>query len=807
MLKRSLLTPIATGVALALISLFPLPATANGSFTALELKFDVEQNSAGDVACLPISGDWALQIDIGDGSGYQPLTDNSTYPVTIGTSSLNFNGLYVLIDYPDAVASAYTIRIKPDTGNNLTRFGHPAETGGTHFSRFTCDARLTEVVEWGNWVTDWSYAFKNENYLTSVPNGANEQIGNQPTSMEGMFFNSNFNLDIGNWDTSSVTNMRSMLKNAYNFNKDISSWDTSSVTKMTSMFSGASGFNQDINSWDTSSATTMREMFSFASSFNQDLGSWDVSRVTDMVSMFQSASAFNKPIESWDVSSVTDMSKMFSNANAFNQDLNGWGSKTSKVEKMNEMFFNTALFNGAVGSWDVSRVKEMSGLFERAKKFNRDIESWDVSSVTDMSEMFDGADAFNRDLNGWGSKTSAVLDMNQMFQSADVFNGAVGSWDVSGVTNFQDMFESAIAFNQDIGSWDTGSAENMGSMFEDTTLFNIDIGSWNTANVTKMNDMFMGATAFNQDLNSWNTAKVTDMDDMFSGASSFDGNITDWNTASVKDMREMFLDSTSFNQYIGDWDTAGIDDPGNMDLMFSGATAYSYCFPSAFFPTSFLPTEITPDDLGLNTDENGDPRVFSDICTTYTPPAPPEPSAPAPVFRPYFGPIVKPMTMTEVNAGEQIAITGFRMNTVQSVTVGDVELAMTALDNSTISITLPGDVSGATSLTLHWVNGDESGSYRVQDALNVIANTETQSSTKKLNAGSFKGYVAIYALGYEGQRLSAKIGNDWVIVDPIVNNETSTLARIVDFTGAGVDINLRVFIDRELVLTKPLRTK
>ena len=56
--------------------------------------------------------------------------------------------------------------------------------------------------------------------------------------------------------------------------------------------------------------------------------------------------------------------------------------------------------------------------------------------------------------------------------------------------------------------------------------------------------------------------------------------------------------------------------------------------------------------------------------------------------------------------------------------------------------------------------------------------------------------------------MSAKIGNDWVIVDPIVNNqENGTLHRTVDFTGAGVDIAVRIYIDRVLMDTINLTTK
>jgi hypothetical protein len=79
-------------------------------------------------------------------------------------------------------------------------------------------------------------------------------------------------------------------------------------------------------------------------------------------------------------------------------------------------------------------------------------------------------------------------------------------------------------------------------------------------------------------------------------------------------------------------------------------------------------------------------------------------------------------------------------------------------------------------------------------------------SPQKITVGSFKGYVAVYAMGYEGQRLSAKIGNDWVIVPsiPAVEND---VFRWVEPTGFGVDCKVRVFIDRVLVETVFLTTK
>ena len=77
------------------------------------------------------------------------------------------------------------------------------------------------------------------------------------------------------------------------------------------------------------------------------------------------------------------------------------------------------------------------------------------------------------------------------------------------------------------------------------------------------------------------------------------------------------------------------------------------------------------------------------------------------------------------------------------------------------------------------------------------------SADQKVNAGSFKGYVAVYAKGYEGQRLSAKVGNDWVVVESLASN----FERVVEFTGAGYTIAVRIYIDRVLVDTITVTTK
>jgi len=50
---------------------------------------------------------------------------------------------------------------------------------------------------------------------------------------------------------------------------------------MTSMFSRTTNFNQNIGLWDTGEVTIMRSMFEDNTVFDQDISSWDVSNVVD----------------------------------------------------------------------------------------------------------------------------------------------------------------------------------------------------------------------------------------------------------------------------------------------------------------------------------------------------------------------------------------------------------------------------------------------------------------------------------------------------------------------------------------------
>jgi len=117
-----------------------------------------------------------------------------------------------------------------------------------------------------------------------------------------------------------------------------------------------------------------------------------------------------------------------------------------------------------------------------------------------------------------------------------------------------------------------------------------------------------------------------------------------------------------------------------------------------------------------------------------------------------------------------------------------VTLTTVAAESGTNTITAFATIAGATV---------------VQTASLTVGATATAAADAKVNAGSFKGYVALYAKGYAGQRMSAKVGKDWVVVPVLASN----FERVVEYTGAGYTISVPIYINRVLVDTITVTTK
>jgi len=208
--------------------------------------------------------------------------------------------------------------------------------------------RLVDVLQWGDasWTSMESAFFGCANLsITASDTPDLSGVHNMQFMFRGC--NQNGPMNIGNWNTSNVTNMSGLFFNASSFNRDIGDWNTSNVTTISDMFYGAGSFNQDIGNWNTSNVTNMFRVFFNATSFNQDIGDWNTINVTSMAQLFYAASLFNQDIGDWNTQNVTNMQYMFSGASAFNQDLSGWC--VTNIPSMPEGFDEFAF------SWVLSR--------------------------------------------------------------------------------------------------------------------------------------------------------------------------------------------------------------------------------------------------------------------------------------------------------------------------------------------------------------------------------------------------------------------------------------------------------------------
>jgi len=141
---------------------------------------------------------------------------------------------------------------------------------------------------------------------------------------------------------------------------------------------------------------------------------------------------------------------------------------------------------------------------------------------------------------------------------------------------------------------------------------------------------------------------------------------------------------------------------------------------------------------------------------------------------------------------------GIPIGVMPTETDADGEFSFTVL-------TGPNDKGTAVVTAAYYKSG---AATAVKDVLSFTQNVTVgaaataPASDQKLTVGSFKGFVAIYALNYTGQKLSAKVAGKWLVV-----NELTRFQRVVRNTGAGYTIKVDLHIDGVFVRSETVVTK
>ena len=285
-----------------------------------------------------------------DGSGTFYIDEQEVLNIITTSKTINLYAIWAPSKYILEKGSNFNARIEDD---NITQiiFTDIVAPSGTELKNVANDGS-DSIVTWVDGITMYVssqvagqkiYANPDSSYLLSCYTYSRNEIINK--------------IDVGNLDTSLVTNMSHMFANNFNLYEIIGleGFKTNKVTDMSYMFEEDNILrNIDVSKFDTSNVTDMSYMFSGLCDeiTSLDLTNFDTSNVTDMSYMF----SYMRSLEELDISSF-DTSKVLYMANLFidNESLTtiyvSDGFVTTNItDNGDDMFLNCSSLEGENGT-------------------------------------------------------------------------------------------------------------------------------------------------------------------------------------------------------------------------------------------------------------------------------------------------------------------------------------------------------------------------------------------------------------------------------------------------------------------------
>lgn len=427
------------------------------------------------------------------------------------------------------------------------------------------------------------------------------------TSLTEMFYCCESLTTIGstrNWDTSKVTSMVDMCYRCFKLaDLDVSQWDVSSLINLSGAFNGCSKPLIDISNWQPGQLIRVKEAF-YGCQLPEtlDLSSWDTSQLTSLEKMFYRTKGLKHlDVSGWDVSNVTNVQYMFNSTDLEELDLSDWNITDKLTDAGFMCQYSFDLKSVDLSGWNVSNVKHLSNFFDGCSSLKSvDLTGWNPSTATSFNSLFSGCYALTSiegmsdwtttnvtslyqlfydcyaltgvDLSQWD--TSNVTSMGRVFTNCYVWNPIeVESWEVSAVTAMEDMFYNCRSITSlNLSHWRTGSLKKMSSMFCGCDLLeSVNLSGWNVSQVTSLNSLFYGCKKLTQvDFSGWDTSGVNTMYSTFFNCPSLQTlDLSGWNTSSVTNMHGMFNSCSALRTLdISGFNTASVTDMADM---------YSFC--------------------------------------------------------------------------------------------------------------------------------------------------------------------------------------------------------------------------------------
>ena len=137
--------------------------------------------------------------------------------------------------------------------------------------------------------------------------------------------------------------------------------------------------------------------------------------------------------------------------------------------------------------------------------------------------------------------------------------------------------------------------------------------------------------------------------------------------------------------------------------------------------------------------------------------------------------------------------------------IDGVAAAIVSVEETSVVFTLPNDLEvGTKSIVFYGSEGKLTFfANLVYKAALPPAVVQPVTDLEKVNAGSFDGYVAVYAKGHEGKTLSWKIAGKWFKTEITSNYQVFRRKT----AAVGVEVKVDLYIDGESQLRELVRTR
>ena len=168
-------------------------------------------------------------------------------------------------------------------------------------------------------------------------------------------------------------------------------------------------------------------------------------------------------------------------------------------------------------------------------------------------------------------------------------------------------------------------------------------------------------------------------------------------------------------------------------------------------------------------------------------------------------------TLRDKNGNAVLSTTGARMNVAYAgpgIVIAAMPTDTNTLGQVSFTVLLGTNDKGTGVVTVSYDQGDD-GDFTgtATGDLDVIATKSLTvgavASAAKVNVGSFKGFVALYAKGHKGKKMSAIVAGKWIVIAALATD----FERVVRYTGAGYDIVAAIYIDGVLIKSFSVLTK